>query len=80
MSLLDDMKAKADANGDGKLSMEDLADLKDKLPLDKLEQLQHIADSNDDGKINIDDLKNLDLGSIGSAIDDAKGLFGKIFK
>lgn len=76
MSLLDDLKAKADVNGDGKLSADDLAGLKDKISPDQFDQLKQLADRNDDGSINFDDVKNLDFGSV---VDDIKGAVGGLF-
>ncbi len=70
MSLIDDLKARADQNGDGKISKEDLENLQDKLPKDQLEKLKGIADQNGDGKIDMNDVKNLDLGDIASSIKD----------
>jgi Ca2+-binding EF-hand superfamily protein len=76
MSMLDDIKAKADEAG--KVSMDQLNELKDKLPAEKFEELQKLADRNDDGKIDLGDLNSFDFGSL---VDDAKktlgGLFGK---
>ena len=78
MSLLDDLKAKADVNGDGKLSADDLAGLKDKISPDQFDQLKQLADQNDDGKLNLDDIKGIDLDSIASDVKDRLGgLFGK---
>lgn len=62
MSFIDDLKAKADANGDGKLSKDDLESLKKEDNGSKIEQLK-AADQNNDGKISFDDVKNFDLGS-----------------
>lgn len=74
--MLDDIKAKADEAG--KVSMDQLNELKDKLPAEKFEELQKLADRNDDGKIDLGDLNSFDFGSL---VDDAKktlgGLFGK---
>ena len=76
MSMLDDIKAKADEAG--KVSMDQLNELKEKLPAEKFEELQKLADRNDDGKIDLGDLNSFDFGSL---VDDAKktlgGLFGK---
>lgn len=78
MSLLDDLKAKADVNGDGKISADDLANLKDKVSPEQFDQLKQLADRNDDGSINFDDVKNLDFGSVVNDIKSAVGgLFGK---
>ncbi len=78
MGLLEDLKAKADANGDGKLSMDDLASLKDKISPEQFDQLKSLADRNSDGSINFDDIKGLDLGSVFNDVKDKfTGLFGK---
>ena len=49
MGLLDDLKAKADLNGDGKLSAEDLEQLKGTINGEQLDKLKQLADQNDDG-------------------------------
>lgn len=73
MSTFDNLKAKADINGDGKLSKEDIDSLKDKgLPQDAIEKLKGLADHNDDGKINLDDIKNNGLTDVK---DKLTGLF-----
>lgn len=78
MSLLDDIKAKADLNGDGKIGPEDLESLKNGENNEQLDQLKSVADQNGDGKLSFDDIKNFDLGK---TVEDAKnalgGLFGK---
>ena len=74
MSLLDDIKAKADEAG--KVSMDQLQELKDKLPEEKLQQLQDMADRNDDGKVSVDDLQNFDFRKL---FDDAKNALGGLF-
>jgi hypothetical protein len=76
MSLLDDIKAKADLNGDGKVSVEDLEALKDGVNNDKLEQLKKIADQNGDDKIDVEDIKNINLDDI---VAKAKDTFGNLF-
>lgn len=77
MAIFDDLKAKADANGDGKLSADDLNDLRDKLPTEKFDQLKSLADQNDDGKISLEDVKSFNLGdTIGGLKDTLGGLFG----
>lgn len=77
MSVFDDIKAKADQNGDGKLSAADLDELKGQLPTDKLEQLKQLADQNDDGKISLDDVKSIDFGDM---MNNAKNSLGGLFK
>lgn len=76
MSLLDDIKAKADLNGDGKVSVEDLEALKDGVNNDKVEQLKKIADQNGDDKIDVEDIKNINLDDI---VAKAKDTFGNLF-
>ncbi len=76
MSLLDDLKAKADVNGDGTLSADDLAELRDKISPEQFDQLKQLADRNSDGSINFDDIKNFDLGA---AADDLKSTLGGLF-
>lgn len=73
MGLLDDLKAKADVNGDGKITKEDLEALKSGDNADMVDKLKGLADQNDDGKLNLDDVKNFDLGD---TISDAKNVFG----
>ncbi len=79
MGLLDDLKSKADANGDGKITKDDLdalandnSDLKD-----QVEKLKTLADQNEDGKLSMDDTKNIDFGNL---IDSAKDSLGGLFK
>lgn len=77
MNLLDDLKAKADANGDGKLTSADLEDLKktyaDQLP--KLDELKAKADGNGDGKLDLADAK----GAFANLGDSLSGLKDKLF-
>lgn len=75
MSLLDDLQAKADLNGDGKLSMDDLASAKDKLAPEQWDKLQEIGDRNGDGKVDMADLKELNLGDVVNDIKDNLGSF-----
>lgn len=75
MSLLDDLQAKADLNGDGKLSMDDLASAKDKLTPEQWDKLQEIGDRNGDGKVDMADLKELNLGDVVNDIKDNLGSF-----
>jgi Ca2+-binding EF-hand superfamily protein len=74
MSLIDELKKKADQNGDGRISKEDLDELKggndgDNIWLDKLKAQ---ADQNGDGKIGLDDFSGLH--------DSLGGLKDKFFK
>jgi uncharacterized protein (DUF2141 family) len=75
MSVFDELKAKADANGDGKLTTEDLKSLEGKLPTEQLNGLKAKADANGDGKIDLSDLGGLkDLGgNLGSKLGDTLG-------
>lgn len=75
MSLLDDLQAKADLNGDGKLSMDDLASAKDKLTPEQWDKLQEIGDRNGDGKVDMADLKEFNLGDVVNDIKDSLGGF-----
>lgn len=72
MSLLDDMKAKADANGDGKLNTDDLEALRNSDNGEIIDKLKAAADQNDDGKLSFDDAKSFDLGD---AVADLKDKF-----
>ena len=74
MSLLDDLKAKADVNGDGKLSIEDLEKLKDGVNNDQLDELKKVADQNGDGKLDLEDVKSFNFDSVKEKLG---GLFGK---
>jgi len=77
MSLVDDLQAKADVNGDGKLSVEDLEALKDGANNEQLDQLKSLADQNGDGKIDLEDAKNFDFNNVIDAVKDKLGgLFG----
>lgn len=76
MSIFDDLKAKADTNGDGTINAADLEGIKNKLPADQFDKLKGLADKNADGKISLDDLKSFDAGSLA---DDVKGKLGDLF-
>lgn len=74
MSIFDDMKAKADANGDGKLSKDDFEALKEKYSGDegaqeKLQGLKEKVDANGDGKLDFDDARSLFDGGLGGMRD-----------
>ncbi len=73
MSVLDDIKAKADANGDGKLDASDLEGFKDKMPADKFDELKSKLDASGDGKLSFDDIQGLDWSGL---IDNIKNSFG----
>jgi hypothetical protein len=76
MGLLDEIKAKADANGDGKVDKADLEALRSGENAGAIDQLESLADQNGDGKITLDDAKSIDLGALG---DDIKGKLGGMF-
>ena len=77
MSLLDDLKAKADLNGDGKLDAADLESLKDGANNEQLEKLKEAADQNGAGKLDLEDVKNIDLGNLANTVKEhLGGLFG----
>lgn len=78
MSLLDDLKAKADASGDGKVSSEDLNALKEKYAGEGsvIEGLQQKADANGDGKLDLADLQDLG-GNLGDTLTSLKDKFFK---
>lgn len=78
MGILEDIQANADTNGDGKISIEDLAKFKDKLPVDTFDQLRKLADHDKNGRIDISDLKNMKFDDIiNQAKDTLGGLFNK---
>ncbi len=74
MSLFDDLKKRADVNGDGKITKADLDAVKSPENKQKIDGLKKIADSNKDGKINLSDAKDINLGNVAK---DVKGMFGK---
>lgn len=63
MSLLDDLKAKADANGDGKISLEDLEALRDGSNNSAIDKIKEVA-QNTSGKIDFEEIKNLNIGGV----------------
>lgn len=65
MSLIDDIKAKMDKDGDGKLNKADLDTFNDNDGKNKsmIERLKAIADQNDDGRLSMDDIKNFDFNA-----------------
>lgn len=75
MSLLDDLKSKADKNDDGRLDKDDLESLKngDGNHDTWLDKLKDKADQNGDGKVGMDDFSGLKDG-LGGMKDK---LFGK---
>ncbi len=93
MDLLNELKKRGDANGDGKINAKDLEDLQAQFGQysEVLGNLKGVADSNGDGKIDFKDaqgvLDKLDmLGQLtgggkkkknGGILDTLSGLFGK---
>lgn len=69
--FIKEIKAKADANSDGKITKEDLDALKEKFPdyKEKIDKLITKTDINDDGKVDLEDAKKL--------FNDNKGFFNK---
>lgn len=63
MSILDDLKAKADANGDGKITMADLDSLKDGTNDDLINRLKQKA-ARFDGKLNLNDPRHIDTNNL----------------
>lgn len=61
MAFFDDIKAKADVNGDGKLSTDDINHLREQYPdqANYLDELQASADTNGDGKVDLSEAKGL---------------------
>lgn len=76
MDLLGEVKKRADANGDGKLSIDDLNSLKEQYPdqAGLLDKAKEIADQNGDGKVDLSDIKNFNLGDVAGQLGS---LFGK---
>ena len=72
MSLIDDIKAKIDANGDGSLNLDDLNSLKDQFSPDQFNQLKEQALGHD-GKLSLDDLQNFNLGDTMTNLKDSLG-------
>jgi hypothetical protein len=82
VSILDDIKAKADANGDGKVNLDDLESLRNDQNSEAIDSLKERA-TGSDGKLDLGDLGNLNLenlkGAAGDAFEAAKGSFGDLF-
>lgn len=73
MSIFDDIKAKADANGDGKVSLDDLSSLKESIGDEQFAKLKDTADRNGDGKLSLKDLNNLNVGDTLNDLKDQAG-------
>ena len=76
MSIFDDIKEKADANEDGKITKDDLEALKGGNHDEVLDQLKSKADANSDGKLDLADLQDLG-GNLGNTLTSLKN---KLFK
>lgn len=75
MNIIDTIKSKMDANGDGKISVEDLEALKDSANKSVIDNLKKKADANKDGKLDLKDLESL---PVNKWLKDLKGsIFGK---
>jgi Ca2+-binding EF-hand superfamily protein len=74
MALFDDLKKRADVNGDGKITKDDLTALNTPENKSKIDELRKSADRNGDGKLNMSDVKNIDFKQ---AAQDIKNVFKK---
>lgn len=76
MNLLEEIKQRADANADGKLTLDDINALREKFPdqANVLDKVKALADANGDGKVDPGDLKNFNLGDVMGKVGS---LFGK---
>lgn len=74
--LLEDAKARADVNGDGKLTVQDLEALRDQHGLDSklVDDLKAKADASGDGKLGFDDIK-AGAANLGEAMNNFKDKF-----
>ncbi len=70
--LIEDARAKADVNGDGKLTFDDLSELASKHGIDGkvVDDLKAKSDTNGDGKVDINDLQ-AGLGELKTTLGDA---------
>ncbi len=75
-SVIAEAQARADANGDGKLSVEDIQSLANEHGLDAglVDKLKQHADANGDGKLDPADIGDA-LKNPGSLIDSLKDMF-----
>lgn len=74
MALFDELKKRADVNGDGKITKEDLDAVNSPENKQKVDELKKVADSNKDGKVDLSDVKGINLGEVAGNL---KGMFGK---
>lgn len=77
MALFDELKAKADANGDGKVDASDIEALKTTYgdEVEKLDELKAMADANSDGKVDMADIQSLQKNPAG-LLSRLMGMFG----
>ena len=75
MSIFDDLRSKADANGDGKINKDDLEALRGHISDDQIDDLKKKADANGDGKVDASDLNDL-KGQVSDMLNNMKGKFG----
>lgn len=71
MNLFDNLKAKADINGDGKITKADLDALKSPENKQKIDDLKAKADQNKDGKLDLQDVKGANLGQLAKDVKDS---------
>jgi hypothetical protein len=76
MNLFNIIKERADINGDGKLTPQDLDSLKDGNNNEALDKLKDLADRNSDGKLSLDDVKDIDFNN---AVGDLNNKLGSLF-
>lgn len=76
MSVVDDIKKKANRNDDGKLSKADLDQLRVRYPeyCDKFRALLNKADTNKDGKISLSDID----GMFGGFMENMRRFFHRV--
>lgn len=79
--LLTDAQAKADANGDSKLTADDIQALASQYGLDQslVDGLKEKGDVNGDGTVNIEDLKEAaSQFNLGGVAEQAQGVLGDL--
>jgi hypothetical protein len=82
MGLLEDLQTKADVNGDGSLSPEDLTSIGEQNGLDAqaLEDLKSKLDPNGDGAFNLQDIQDSLGGNLPDLGNVTEGGFGGIIE
>lgn len=71
MSLFNNLKAKADVDGDGKIAKADLDALKSPENKAKIDDLKLKADQNKDGKVDLQDIKGANFGQLAKDVKDS---------